>query len=645
MTTPVSLLPFNKMPTKMTAEPPVSTVRWIGFPVVCCVVGFVAVLLVGFACAQDLPQLRISPETTHITEPLTPDGLFVDYFAAVEQRAYPPTVLFGRSTGIATDDNGYRVVFRALGDCFNETNDPALLQQRYEKLGLDVNRDTPTLSFVEPQDFLQKRISSHPEDFDLITADRDDEPRSRFRLDVTKVMEHPDFHKLPIVQTWLEENNAALDLIVEASKKPVFVAPYIRRDGTSPLISVHLPGMFEIRSFVRGLAARANIRIREGDIDGAIDDVLACYRFSRHIEKQPMLVEGLVGVAIEDIAHGIPYHLSEIRANAEQLKRLQNELAALSVKKGFVPRLEFERFMCLDAMTSTMKGMPVTELANGLGGDHRLETRMVTRGIDWNLVFKKVNDVYDELEKGTFVYTEPSQNPLRYLTVAGRSNALADIFIALFLPATEAANEAWHRIDCTMNLKRIVLAMHLYEREHGTLPPAFSVDADGKPLHSWRTLLLPYFGDEELATVYAQIKLDEAWDSEHNRQFHGYNLDVYRCPSNTLLDGDASYAVIVGDGLLFTADGRGQTLAGHGRNMLMVVEHQESVCWMRPDAEITKAQADLGIGSRRNPAPVNSNHTGGCNFGRLDGEATYISETITADVFTELIRGTTKVIP
>jgi len=39
-------------------------------------------------------------------------------------------------------------------------------------------------------------------------------------------------------------------------------------------------------------------------------------------------------------------------------------------------------------------------------------------------------------------------------------------------------------------------------------------DKDGKPLLSWRVLLLPYL--DEGAELYREFRLDEAWDSPHN---------------------------------------------------------------------------------------------------------------------------------
>jgi len=53
-----------------------------------------------------------------------------------------------------------------------------------------------------------------------------------------------------------------------------------------------------------------------------------------------------------------------------------------------------------------------------------------------------------------------------------------------------------------------------YHEDHGHFPAASTYSADGKPLLSWRVALLPYIGHEKL---YREFKLDEAWNSPHNR--------------------------------------------------------------------------------------------------------------------------------
>src|SRR4051794_16138712 len=63
------------------------------------------------------------------------------------------------------------------------------------------------------------------------------------------------------------------------------------------------------------------------------------------------------------------------------------------------------------------------------------------------------------------------------------------VLLALLLPATRSTRGAARRSQCVNNLKQIALALHSYEQAHKALPPAYTVDAQGRRLHSWRTLI------------------------------------------------------------------------------------------------------------------------------------------------------------
>jgi hypothetical protein len=74
-------------------------------------------------------------------------------------------------------------------------------------------------------------------------------------------------------------------------------------------------------------------------------------------------------------------------------------------------------------------------------------------------------------------------------------------------------------------LKEIGLALNVYDDLKGSFPARANFDAAGKPLLSWRVHVLPYLDQEAL---YKEFRLDEPWDSEHNKKLVVRMPEVFR---------------------------------------------------------------------------------------------------------------------
>ena len=170
----------------------------------------------------------------------------------------------------------------------------------------------------------------------------------------------------------------------------------------------------------------------------------------------------------------------------------------------------------------------------------------------------------------------------------------APLAAALLLPAVQSARSAAQRTELTNNLKQIGLAIHNYHDTFRALPAAYSVDKEGKPLLSWRVHILPYV---EQQALYKQFRLDEPWDSEHNRKLIGQMQPTYRSPNSKAAAGKTNYLGIRGKGGVFVApkEGRPQEKFPRGTsfaeildgtsNTIMVVEasDERAVTWTKPD--------------------------------------------------------------
>ncbi len=112
--------------------------------------------------------------------------------------------------------------------------------------------------------------------------------------------------------------------------------------------------------------------------------------------------------------------------------------------------------------------------------------------------------------------------------VAGVLIALAVFGAVGLVLAYIRISEAVRRVDSRNSLLQIGLAIQNYDVTYGELPKNTS-RADGTPLLSWRVHLLPFLEEENL---YRRFKLDEPWDSPHNRTLLDQMPVVYQRPAD-----------------------------------------------------------------------------------------------------------------
>lgn len=180
-----------------------------------------------------------------------------------------------------------------------------------------------------------------------------------------------------------------------------------------------------------------------------------------------------------------------------------------------------------------------------------------------------------------------------------RSLATSGVGIALLLPAVQAAREAARRTQSTNNLRQIGLAMNNFAAAYQWFPAAAGCDKEGKPLLSWRVYILPFVEQQEL---YNSFKLDEPWDSEHNKALIARMPIVYHNPNLPQAgEGKTNYLAVVGEKAAIRAK-QGTAMADitdGTSNTIMVVEASpdRAVIWTKPDdfsPDETNPSAGLG---------------------------------------------------
>ena len=147
--------------------------------------------------------------------------------------------------------------------------------------------------------------------------------------------------------------------------------------------------------------------------------------------------------------------------------------------------------------------------------------------------------------------------------------------------AVKKINEESANSERTINLRQIGIGMHNYHAAYQGLPSAAICDKKGKPLLSWRVSILPYIEQNEL---YKEFKLDEPWDSDHNKKLIDKMPKTYALPG-VKNPGKTHYRVFTGNGAVFDViqTTKLQEIADGTSNTLMIVESAEPVIWTKPE--------------------------------------------------------------
>ena len=468
---------------------------WFKLIIVLVTVGGLAPLLMQLAGPDE--NVELSKETTFIVKPLAEDGL----------PNYALAILEKQREGVTGENNAAPDCWRAMGLGGIE---PELFALVCEDLQIDPTSIDESQFLVDPESdevaarlakwFGKRPSAEHAEAAAAEAGDINQEKQSFEQLaeatSILQVIQKRPWtaEQFPPVAEWLAENNAPLDQLVVASKKPRFYSapPNLLLDANTAVVDLLLPHAQQMRTAARGLSARAMHRTALGQYDLAWEDSLACWRLGQLIGNDPMLVERLVGIALRQVARQTT--LAILQSNnlpkpvAEQMLA---DLTSLQSSIDIAASIDWsERLTFLDS------ALRYTTDRLGGASDISDDERLIPHGaIDPNVPLQIGNDWYDRIAVAVSVgdwqqrrrAIDKVDADLSHMGagVKGkmlqgvfsrsvRSQWVGEIFVAFLVPALHAAIEADERDQIYMQLTRIAAALAIYRAMHGEYPAALA---------------------------------------------------------------------------------------------------------------------------------------------------------------------------
>ncbi len=424
-------------------------------------------------------KVTISKATTFITEPLREDG-YPDYVAALNALS---------SKGVTPDNNAVVLLLRAFG--------PGKLEEKFraeffKQLGIE---PLPEEGKYYVDFFAFVKNLPVPAGVAADPTSLGDNYYARFELAESRPWTKREF---PEIAAWLVKNEKPLIVVVEASQRTHYFSPIVAHEELPLMGATSVMPYPSLRESAQSLLTRAMLRIGEGDLSAAADDLLTMHRLARMSCRNGMMVDQLVAIAIDSMATAGERHwLSSEKISSEALVRYQKSYRELPPLPPASRAFEIgERFFCLDAICAiTRNGAGTLQLLDD-GTFKRADKLLDVVGtlvIDWDIPLTDLNAWYDRLTKVSQIKDANERakasddfdtDVKRVAEGIKRVPSLAEVLIprkavsqrisnimsALFLPALTAAIQADNRMRTEHAAIEISFALRADQLTNGKFP-------------------------------------------------------------------------------------------------------------------------------------------------------------------------------
>ncbi|MFQ6034643.1 MAG: hypothetical protein ACE5NM_02200 [Sedimentisphaerales bacterium] len=288
--------------------------------------------------------------------------------------------------------------------------------------------------------------------------------------------------QLQSLVSWLDDNQKSLETLRIAAQRPYYWSRY-QKSGEGQLVETLMPDVMKslagYKNLARAMRWQIQLRAYNGDVDSALRDCAILLKFGNHLYGQGLLIEQLVGVAIEGLTHGeISTILKNTDVPADALRFVQDELAKQFKKQKPIISLEAEKVFWYDL------------IQRGFTDDGQGDGRLLKQGLPYVvqdskdffgrlLTFRypsrqefaaKIDEYFEQVDKLFEVTPWDLHNKEKDTEKWNRTLEQSSLMLKIQGPAHERVSQIGWRMKTGREALLTVLAIMRYEKDKGRYP-------------------------------------------------------------------------------------------------------------------------------------------------------------------------------
>jgi hypothetical protein len=436
-----------------------------------------ALILLVVAAWPGCSTYTVGTETTYVTGPLDKHG-YVDYVAALNERL---------SKGVTPENNANVLIWQALGP---RPEGAPMHSEYFERLGIEPPPEQGDYfvswsKHLREQEGLGVKVQRDPNNPNALT-----------------LPERPWTAKdIPELAGWLKRNEKPLAVAMAATRRREYFNPLVperTENWSAGLLHSLVPTVHRSRDLADAIVSRAMLRLAEGRIEEAWQDLLACHRLGRMVARGGSLIELLAGFHAESMAssHDVVF-LDRAKLTSKQVLACWENWRKLAPMPALADKIDLgERFIMLDTISLMARlGTAWLDLepCSTPPKDTSFTSRLFTRSINWDPALRNANLFHDRCAAILHIIERPrreqemaelTQRVLSLkLKAAGidsiqnlmmgserRGAMMGNVLTSLMLPAFNKVHDAGDRGDQVRRNLTVAFALAAYQRNKGRYP-------------------------------------------------------------------------------------------------------------------------------------------------------------------------------